>query len=224
MAHATLSLPRARQKLDPSRIAGETIAIAVHVVVLMLLLAPMQRPEAPVEEEQTIFFEDIKKEIKNPPPLPDEPKLVKVHQSQATPQPQPQRAAPVQVPPVISEDARIGDPPAPDTFDEVETAGPIASLSEPKPGAHLEYQSAPPPAYPPDALRAGATGTVILEVLVDVDGKPLKVSVVESSGNRSLDRAAKLQVERRWRFRPAMQDGQAVQALGRIPVTFNLSR
>lgn len=222
MAHATLSLPRPRQKIDPSRIAGESIAIAVHGVLLLLLLAPMQRPEAAAEPERPVYVSRIEPKRKENPPAP--PRHVHVIKTTSKAQPQPKAVAPVQVPPLVSEDASPVDTAVPDTMTDAEPAGPVASLSEPKAGAHLEYASAPPPAYPSDALREGATGTVILEVLVGIDGKPLTVTIAESSGNRSLDRAAKLQVERRWRFRPAMQDGQAVQALGRIPVTFNLQR
>jgi hypothetical protein len=35
----------------------------------------------------------------------------------------------------------------------------------------LEYASAPPPPYPPEAARRRIEGTVVLRVLVDVDGK-----------------------------------------------------
>ena len=93
----------------------------------------------------------------------------------------------------------------------------------PRVGVQLEYAQAPAPAYPRDALRDGVEGTVLLKVLVDVDGRPLDVQVERSSGNRSLDRAARDQVLQRWRFRPAMQDGRAVQAIGLVPVDFRLN-
>ena len=81
----------------------------------------------------------------------------------------------------------------------------------------LEYASAPAPSYPREALRAGITGTVLLEVLVGVDGSPLKVTIHQSSGNRELDRAAQQQVQKHWRFRPASRDGAPVQAIaGRL--------
>lgn len=76
-----------------------------------------------------------------------------------------------------------------------------------------EAISRPMPAYPRDALRQGQEGEVILQVDVDAEGKPTAVEVVSSSRYRSLDRAAAAAV-RRWRFRPAMQDGVAVP--GRI--------
>ena len=96
-------------------------------------------------------------------------------------------------------------------------ANPIAAV-------RLEYASAPPPAYPRDALRMRAEGTVMLQVLVDRDGRPLDVQVQSSSGNRALDEAARKHVLKRWTFRPAMRDGVAVQAIGIVPIDFTLAR
>jgi protein TonB len=67
-------------------------------------------------------------------------------------------------------------------------------------------------------------GTVILQVLVGSDGRALEVRVHQGSGHRLLDDAARRQVLRHWRFRPAMQDGRAVQAIGLVPVEFRLGR
>jgi protein TonB len=89
-------------------------------------------------------------------------------------------------------------------------------------GMRLEYAFAPAPAYPRDALREGITGTVLLQVLVDVDGRPLQVEIQRSSGDRRLDVAARRQVLANWRFRPAMQDGRAIRAIGLVPIAFNL--
>ena len=94
--------------------------------------------------------------------------------------------------------------------------GPVTGMS-------LEYASAPAPSYPRGALREGITGTVLLEVLVDVDGSPLKVTIHRSSGNRGLDRAAQLQVLKHWRFRPASRNGMPVQAIGIVPIDFKLN-
>ncbi|WP_259303276.1 energy transducer TonB [Thermomonas sp. S9] len=63
---------------------------------------------------------------------------------------------------------------------------------------------------------------MLLQVLVDVDGRPLDVTVARSSGYRMLDEAARTQVLKRWRFQPALQDGQPVQALGLVPVEFTV--
>ncbi|HYM86755.1 MAG TPA: energy transducer TonB, partial [Pseudoxanthomonas sp.] len=87
---------------------------------------------------------------------------------------------------------------------------------------NLAYVRATPPPYPRVEARAGVQGTVLLKVLVDVDGKPLEVVVLESSGNRSLDRSAREHVLRTWLFQPAMRDGKAVQAYGKVPVVFSM--
>ena len=63
-----------------------------------------------------------------------------------------------------------------------------------------------------------------LALLVGTDGKPIEVSVEKSSGHRVLDREAQRHVQRTWTFRPAMRDGQAVQAVGIVPIDFNLDR
>src|SRR5690606_12794133 len=89
-------------------------------------------------------------------------------------------------------------------------------------GAALRYAAAPPPPYPTRALRAGAEGTVLLEVLVDTDGQPLEVTVARSSGHRELDRAALRHVLEHWRFQPALRDGSPVRAIGRVPIVFSL--
>src|SRR5690606_15238610 len=104
---------------------------------------------------------------------------------------------------------------------DVPTITPPA-ISRPLPGVRLEYLQAPPPAYPRASAARHSEGTVLLEVLVDVDGRPLRVEIRTGSGDRRLDAAARDQVLRHWRFRPAIQDGQAVQAIGLVPIGFKL--
>ena len=72
------------------------------------------------------------------------------------------------------------------------------------------------------AKQRGITGTVLLQVLVGIDGRPLEVTVAQSSGNRELDEAARAQVLKRWSFQPASKNGQAVQAIGMVPIEFAL--
>lgn len=78
----------------------------------------------------------------------------------------------------------------------------------------------PKPKYPPSALRANAGGTVTLEVQVDPQGEPARISIAKRSGNRDLDRAA-LTAAAHWRFHPATRNGQAVAAAVRVPVEFS---
>ncbi|PJK11146.1 energy transducer TonB [Lysobacteraceae bacterium NML120232] len=79
--------------------------------------------------------------------------------------------------------------------------------------------SQPAPRYPRNALRNGIGGFVQLQVDVGVDGVPTSVSLIRSSGSRELDRAASEAV-RRWRFQPAMENGQPSSGRVTVPIQF----
>jgi protein TonB len=223
MTHAA-TLPF-RPRVDRTRIAAETGAIVFNAVLLLALLAPVVPPvfDPPRPEMTVVPIAPVKPRPVEPPPVPvvrEQPRVVPVTPTTVPPQP-----LPIERPPVLIEGA--GEPFVPPVEIAVEAtqgAGDSITPVEPLAGAHLRYASAPPPAYPRDALREGAGGTVLLEILVDTDGRPLEVTVVRSSGHRDLDQAARRQVLRHWRFVPAMQDGRAVQAIGRVPVEFSLER
>ena len=80
--------------------------------------------------------------------------------------------------------------------------------------------SQPPPRYPQEALRRDVGGTVRVRVTVATDGSVDRLELAEGSGNRFLDRAA-MEAVRRWRFQPAMRDGQPVVADVVVPIVFN---
>jgi protein TonB len=206
---------------NPLRIAATSTAIALHVLVLLVLLAPAAAPPM-IEQFEVIRVVPLSPREKIPPPElppPLEVDIVKPPRTN-TPVSQPQQnVAPVDVP-IVSELGTVAYVPP------TEDAGPTTPNIDTSPVAavRLEYADAPAPKYPRDALRMGLQGVVMLQVTVDIDGRPLEVVVAQSSGHRDLDAAARLQVLKRWRFRPAMKDGQAVQAIGLVPVNFTLNR
>lgn len=209
-------------KLDFTRISAEAGAIAINGAALLLLLAPLSVHVPPVEEPAiTTFYPVIERKLPPPPPPPPTTVPVRLRAAPTLPALHPERIE-IEVPPVV-------DPQPGDTFVEPTLVADVSidrsgTLTEPLSGAHLEYEVAPPPTYPTQALREMLTGTVTLRVLVDVDGKPIDVQVATSSGHRVLDAAARKQVLAKWRFRPAMQDGHAVQAIGLVPVVFHLDQ
>jgi periplasmic protein TonB len=206
---------------DVKRIAGLAAAIAFNAALLMLLLVPISAPlPQAIEEVPYHWVLPAKKE-----PIPEKPVPVPVTKAQphVTP-PIVQPTTPVQpvIDQVVVDQGTLpADPPIATASSD--TIAPQAG-GTPLPGVRLEYLQAPAPAYPRDALRDGIQGTVMLQVLVDVDGRPIDVQVQHSSGNRLLDNAARRQVLERWMFRPAMKDGRAVQAIGLVPIAFNLDR
>lgn len=81
----------------------------------------------------------------------------------------------------------------------------------------------PAPRYPPEALRRGESGSVLLRVHVDAGGMPQAIDLVRSSRSRALDRAATVAVWR-WRFRPAQRDGRPVDGAVQVPIVFTADR
>src|SRR3546814_3216093 len=94
--------------------------------------------------------------------------------------------------------------------------GDIAPPAGPVAGVRLQYADAPSPPYPSAALRAGLQGPVLLQVLVDVAGRPLQVDVEHSSGYRVLANAARRYALQHRTFRPAMRDGRPGPAGGAV--------
>lgn len=73
----------------------------------------------------------------------------------------------------------------------------------PKPAAApaLRVVSAPSPRYPPEALRAGTSGEVLVELTIGTDGSVTNARVVRATPARVFDREA-LNAVRRWKFEP----------------------
>lgn len=209
-------------RFDTSRIVGYSTAIALHALALGLLLIPLS--QTPVRNDTS---REPRWQVPEAKPIVPPPSPPVVPVARTTPPPR-QPALPVltETPPlpVFATEAvmtlpvdvgPVADADAPVAIDNVAPATPLQ-------GVQLRYLRAPAPAYPRDALIAGAEGTVTLRVLVGEDGSPLEVSIERSSGNRSLDNAARQQVLRKWKFQPATDNGRAVQAYGLIPVDFKL--
>lgn len=218
------AIPSHRQPLDGTRIAANAGAIAFNAAMLMLMLVPLSAPKLMEQPLDVIGVTFVKPEplIEPKPPEPDpKPRII-----ERAPKPAPAvpRQQTIEPPPVVIDDTpQIGD---------LLGSSDVASVTPPQTdvgpkvlaGASLQALNSPPPAYPPQAVRENLTGVVELEILVGVDGKPIEVSIVRSSGHRLLDQAAIRVVKSRWTFQPAMSNGQPIQALGRVPIEFKLQQ
>ena len=87
--------------------------------------------------------------------------------------------------------------------------------------AQPRYASNPVPEYPAVARRRGWEGQVRFEVLVQPDGSVGEIELLESSGFRSLDRAARRAIHR-WTFHPATSWGAPVASRVVVPIDFVL--
>ena len=198
--------------LDPKRIAGTSVAISLHVAVLLLLLLPAQTapPKVAVDNPMTVVVPEIKHVI---------PIVPLIHPRPLSRTVRPQPVAPL-LPDPVDDSVSLVDPTLPpslpdntlpDTFDNVPSTPAFEQISA---------DVAPPPPYPVQALHRHVTGVVTLRVRVDALGRPTEVSIERSSGSLLLDQAALKFVKARWHFVPATRNGIAIEAMALVPIDF----
>lgn len=78
----------------------------------------------------------------------------------------------------------------------------------------------PEPEYSPEARKAKLQGTVILSLIVGIDGKAHAIQIARSLG-LGLDERA-IEAVRQWRFDPAKMDGKPVPVAVDVEVSFRL--
>ena len=76
------------------------------------------------------------------------------------------------------------------------------------------------PTYPPEALAQGVRGIVILDLVVDAQGKVESTSVIRSVPG--LDEAA-IAAAQQWEYEPTKVNGKAVRVRVTVPITFALA-
>lgn len=81
--------------------------------------------------------------------------------------------------------------------------------------------SAIPPRYPTESRRKREQGTVVLSIVLSVEGEVSSISVAHSSGYSRLDEAAQRAV-RKWRWAPTIRDGIPVMVRGLVEIPFIL--
>lgn len=220
MSSASLAVAR-RPRPDHVRIAALSAAIALNLAVIMIAARPITSSQLAVVRQLSPvpLIQLIDPPAIVPPPPPVElkplPKPPTVPQTHVRPMPV---APPAVVP---GAEGQIAVPPA-----TAPTLAPTGAMpgTEATPApveASLAYRAAPLQ-FPVQALRQRMHGTVLLRVLVDETGKPVDVQVEHGSGYALLDRSAREQVLKGWRFQPAVVNGRPVPAWARVPVSFAL--
>jgi periplasmic protein TonB len=206
--------PTVPLQLSWPRVAALSGTLSLHALAVLLLLVPpvafkLMRP--PVEDTvyvRQIFVEPpppVMPQEPHPQPLQHHPKPIAV----TTPVPTPQ-------PPVIVDTPSDIQAVDPTPIASVEHAAPADTAPTP-----LAYGSQTHVPYPIEAARRHEHGTVILRVLVGVDGHPQTIEIETSSGSPRLDAAARAAVEK-WTFRAGTKGGLSFAAWARIPIAFDL--
>jgi len=134
---------------------------------------------------------------------------------QPTPPSPPAPPAPPSAPPATTPAVNLGN--------ADEDQGPLSVTGSivvpPRPDAVFHNK---PPGYPAEAARRRHEGTVLVRARVTEAGVPGQVDVVTSSGDASLDRAARDAVQL-WRFEPARSNGMPVPFDYDVNIRFSLS-
>ena len=214
----TDSLDFPRQKISWPRIAGTAFAIALHVVVFMMLMAPISAQKAPDKEDDVTlvsFIEPPKPPPPPPPPPKEPPKTITkiVEQPKPTPVPPPPEAPPI-----------VYDTPSPVAYEAPPPAPPAPAAIPQDFGGEVDAtgRAMNPPQYPPEEQRRGITGTVTVGLTYDANGNVTDVQVIKSSGNRNLDRAA-VKAAKRWKVNPAVRNGVKTAGVAKTDVVFTLN-
>jgi protein TonB len=90
------------------------------------------------------------------------------------------------------------------------------------PSSSAAYLNNPPPAYPAMSRRLGESGTVVLRVLIGVNGRAEKAQIDKSSGYERLDQAALETARDRWRYVPGTRNGVPEAMWFKVPIKFVL--
>jgi len=131
-----------------------------------------------------------------------------------------QRSAEIEQPADVGNEPRLVEaaPPVTPAAPPPAEAPTVSEPSQPRPMAGNA-----PPRYPSRALRRGDSGTVLVRAAIGPDGVPTSVEVADGSGSRLLDRAA-VDAVRRWRFHPAVLNGQPTVGTVVVPISFEPRR
>jgi protein TonB len=224
------------------------ISSTAQAVVVALLMVPVLLVTGTLPEVPTMMAFVAAPPPSPPPPPPPPPAAPKPARApEAQPVPTSGAAAPVEAPAAIVPEpvADIGDEGVPGG---VEGGVPGGVLGGVVGGLPEEIPPPPPPApparrdpvrvggqikepqlvqrvepvYHPLAVRANIQGTVILEAIVDKDGRVAEVRVLRSV-HRMLDDAG-VEAVRQWRYVPLVLNGIPERFVLTVVLTFNLTQ
>ncbi len=195
------------------------IAIVLHIGFFLVVL-PERVAEAREEKKKKVY---VVKQVRFKPPPPKQqqelpkPKAKKV----PIPDPTPDEPEPIRLPEEIEPEVEMPDTdiifgipegPPPD-----EPTGPIRVGGDVKPPEKTFF---PSPQYTEIARKARIQGVVIVEAIIDKEGKVTNVKVLKGLP-MGLDQAA-VDAVSRWTFKPATLNGKPVAVIYNLTVNFQL--
>ena len=202
--------------MKKNRTPGIIFVVVLHVVMVWALVTGLANSTIALlrgDLETTVVAETAADDTPPPPPPPDfkpppptvpPPEVVidlaPVQQQQTTTVTV-QTERPAEPPPVVA----AAPPPPP-----------------PTPPVRTDRAQVTEADYPPISIRLQEQGIVEIRCLVGTDGMVKATELVKTSGHNRLDEAASTFAKRRFRYKPATQDGMPVESWVPVRVTFRL--
>jgi periplasmic protein TonB len=173
----------------------------------------IKMPEIPPDEPDVVDTNEPAAEVSPiaPPSLVDVPGVVQVDSfvQQIQPPPPPSMGKPTGVITIPTGKIGAGGRGLGEIFD-------IKNLDQ-QPSVRFQAK----PAYPFEMRRAGISGEVVIQFIVDTNGDVRDPFVVKSS-QREFEAAA-MQAVAKWKFRPGKKGGKAVNTRMVVPMVFSLN-
>jgi protein TonB len=207
---------------------GILVSIVFHVGIAWLGDGKTKPKPKPKDDTPTVQLMEM------PKVEPDEPEVVEDNQQQQAPA---DLAPPMQTdaPQVVTPDSFVQQvqPPPPEGLHLSNAA---IKIPEGRPGGLgkgmnvfdisqldqapvAKYQARPQ--YPFEMRRAGISGQVVVDFIVDVNGEVRNAFSAQSS-QREFEAAA-VQAVSKWKFRPGRKNGHSVNTHMQVPIVFTLN-
>lgn len=205
---------------NATRLLGLGLVVALHAALIYALATGLAHRAIDIVRRPimtTIIEEAPQPQAEPPPPAPRflPPLPIFVPPPEVTiAKPPPVRPT---APTVIT---TVRPPPAAET-----PPAPVAAPAAAAPlrvAPRLDTGHSREPEYPPAARRLGEQGSLLLQALIDTDGRVLETKLVQSSGSQRLDRAALEGVKENYRFIPGTVDGKPEKVWFTIRFTWKL--
>ena len=167
-----------------------------------------------------VTTEEEKQDLPPPPPPPDfkpPPVVAVVPEVQID-----LTRAPPPPPTITTTRPAPPPPPAPPAPPPVVKVAPPPPPPPPTPPTAITSHAVTADDYPPVSIRLQEQGKVLIKYLVKEDGTVAECAVTTSSGKARLDDAACTMVKKRWKFKPATQEGKPVAEYLTAEVIFQL--
>ena len=208
----------ADQSMSGNKVTAIVIVALIHIFIGYALVTGLayEAYKKAVQKVTTVEIKEEEKKEEEPPPPPEKkvesppPPVappVKINVAPTPPDIQTVTVAPPPAPPVVLAGPPIVAPPAPAPAPPAPKGATSAVQPRGNPGSWATDAD-----YPQRALREERAGTTGFRVTVGPDGRVVDCTVTSSSGSPDLDDATCKNVTRRARFKPAMENGVAVQS------------